>query len=367
MSSKKNNFNSKDHQYMSLALNLARENQGLTGDNPSVGCVIVKNDDIISFGKTGLNGRPHAEFNAIKNCKSNLTNSILYVTMEPCTHYGKTSPCTKLIIKSKIKKVIYSIDDVDPRTSNKAFKLLKKNKLKVKKGILHNEFNKFYTNYFYSKKNKLPYVIGKIACSKDNFIKSNKSKYITCKSSLNIAHLLRYRNQAILISYKTLNSDNPKLNCRLNGLEKFSPTRFILDKQLKTKKNSYIEETAKQVKTYIFYNHSNKEKINYFKEKGIKLIKINLTKNNLLDLKKILTKIYKLNINTLLVEGGANLTNNFLQNKLFNEFYLFKSDVKLMNKGSNNVSALLKKLPNFFKKIKTLETFSNKDKIVNFL
>ena len=367
MSSKKNNFNPKDHQYMSLALNLAREHQGLTGENPSVGCVIVKKDEIISIGKTGLNGRPHAEFNAIKNCKRNLKNSTLYVSMEPCTHYGKTPPCSKLIIKSKIKKVIYSVDDVDTRTSYKAFNLLKKNKLTVKKGIMHNESNKFYTNYFYSKIKKLPYVVGKISCSKDNFIKSNKSKYITCENSLNVAHLLRYRNQAILMSYKTLNSDNPKLNCRLNGLEKFSPTRFILDSQLKTKKNSYIIETSKQVKTYIFYNYSNKEKINYFKTKGIKLIKINLVKNNLLDLKKILTKIYKLNINTLLVEGGVNLTNNFLQNKLFNEFYLFKSDTKLMNEGSNNISTLLKKLPNFFKKIKTLETFSNKDKITNFL
>ena len=154
MPTKKDKFTKKDSFYMNLAFNLARDRSGLTGKNPPVGCVIVKNDEIISIGQTGLMGRPHAEFNAIKNCKSNLTNSILYVTMEPCTHYGKTSPCTKLIIKSKIKKVIYSIDDVDQRTSNKAFKLLKKNKLKVKKGILHNEFNKFYTNYFYSKKNK---------------------------------------------------------------------------------------------------------------------------------------------------------------------------------------------------------------------
>ena len=105
MSSKKSNLNSKDHQYMNLAINLAKDHIGLTGLNPSVGCLIVKNDEIISTGQTGLNGRPHAEYNAIKNNKRKNHGSTLYVTMEPCTHHGLTPPCTSQILKSKIKKV----------------------------------------------------------------------------------------------------------------------------------------------------------------------------------------------------------------------------------------------------------------------
>ena len=106
MSTKKNKFNKKDLKYMNLALNLARERHGLTGSNPSVGCVIVKNDKILSIGQTGFNGRPHAEYNAIKNSVEDLKDSKLYVTLEPCTHHGQTPPCTNQIIKTKLKKYI---------------------------------------------------------------------------------------------------------------------------------------------------------------------------------------------------------------------------------------------------------------------
>ena len=101
MSTRKDKFNKKDRYYMNLAFNLARDRHGLTGQNPSVGCIIVKNDEVISTGQTGINGRPHAEYNAIKSCKKNLKGSTLYVSLEPCTHHGRTPPCTSIIIKSK--------------------------------------------------------------------------------------------------------------------------------------------------------------------------------------------------------------------------------------------------------------------------
>ena len=104
MSTKKDKFSLKDNSYMRLALDLAKARKGLTGDNPSVGCLIVKNDKIISIGQTGFNGRPHAEYNAIKNCSQNLNGSKMYVTLEPCNHYGKTPPCTKNIIKKGISE-----------------------------------------------------------------------------------------------------------------------------------------------------------------------------------------------------------------------------------------------------------------------
>ena len=106
MSTRKDKFSKKDKKYMSIALTLASSRHGLTGENPSVGCVIVKNDKIISIGQTGYNGRPHAEYNAIKNSNENLDGSMMYVTLEPCNHYGQTPPCTKEIIKNKIKEII---------------------------------------------------------------------------------------------------------------------------------------------------------------------------------------------------------------------------------------------------------------------
>ena len=119
MSSKKDNSKNLDKYFMSIAMNLAVQRNGQTGLNPSVGCLIVKNNNILSFGQTGFKGRPHAETIAIKKCKKNdLRGSSIYITMEPCTQYGKTPPCTNEIIKSKFKRVIYSINDIDKRTSN---------------------------------------------------------------------------------------------------------------------------------------------------------------------------------------------------------------------------------------------------------
>ena len=132
---------------------LAKERIGFTGLNPSVGCVIVKNNKILSFGQTGFRGRPHSEIVAINKCKKNeLRGSSIYITMEPCTHYGKTPPCTNQIIKSKIKKVIYSSNDIDKRTFNKAYSILRSKKINVKKGLLKTESKKVYSNYFNQKK-----------------------------------------------------------------------------------------------------------------------------------------------------------------------------------------------------------------------
>ena len=179
MSTKKDKFTNKDHYFMNLAFNLARDRSGLTGENPPVGCVIVKNNEVISLGQTGINGRPHAEYNAIKSCKKSLKGSTLYVSLEPCTHFGKTPPCSNLIIKSKIKKVVFSIIDVDNRTKSKSFKILRSKNIKVESGLLKNEGNKIYKPYIFNKFKKLPFVTGKLAISKDNFIFSKKNPKIT--------------------------------------------------------------------------------------------------------------------------------------------------------------------------------------------
>tara|TARA_B100001123_G_scaffold417658_1_gene520689 strand:+ start:25 stop:1122 length:1098 start_codon:yes stop_codon:yes gene_type:complete len=364
MSSKKDKYNLKDKFFMSLALNLARQMHGLTSSNPPVGCVIVKNNEVISFGQTGYNGRPHAEYNAIKNSKIDLKGSTMYVSLEPCSHYGYTPPCTNNIIKAGIKKLYFAINDTDIRSSNKAKKILNLKKIVVKRFLLKQQAKNLYKQYFFSKKYNIPYVFGKIACSKDNFI-STKNRFITNKYSKSLTHLLRYYNQGILISSKTLNIDNSKLTCRLEGLEKYSPSRFVLDKNLSTKKNSYLIKTSKKFNTYIFYNKGDKYKIKYFKKKGVQLIPLKLTNNNF-DLKFILKKIYLLGINRLLVEGGKNLTSKFLNSNLFNEFYLFKSNLKLSTKGQNNISALINQLSSKFKSSKKIDTYLDKDQLIYY-
>ena len=166
----------KDKYFIGLANNLAKNNNGFTGPNPSVGAVVVKDSKVISFGLTGISGRPHAEINSLKKLsKKELKDSSIYISLEPCTHYGKTPPCVNKIISSKIKKVVYSINDVDIRTSGKSYKILRKNKIKVIKNYLKNFFKKIYKSYFFSKKYKLPYIYGKLAISKDFYLKDKKN------------------------------------------------------------------------------------------------------------------------------------------------------------------------------------------------
>ena len=254
MATKKDNFTIKDQQFMQISLNLVIAREGLTVTNPSVGCVIVKDNKIISIGQTSYDGRPHAERNAIKDSIENVAGSKMYVTLEPCCHKGKTPPCTNLIIKSKISEVIYSISDIDERVIGKSFKVLKSSKIKVRKNLLKKDISQFYYPYFFNRKNKIPFVTGKIAVSKKNLIYSKEKPKITNIYSDKFSHFLRYKNDTILISYKTLNKDNPKLNCRLKNKNNFSPIRVILDSKLHYNPNSYLIKSAYKKKTIIFYN-----------------------------------------------------------------------------------------------------------------
>jgi len=363
MSTRKDKFSKKDKKYMSLALTLASARHGLTGVNPSVGCVIVKNDEIISIGQTGYKGRPHAEYNAIKNTNETLEGSTMYVTLEPCNHYGKTPPCTKEIIKNKISKIIYSVEDVDEKVKGKSFKILKSKNIIVEKGLLYEEIIAFYKPYFFNRKNKMPYVTGKIAVSKNNLIYSKGTKKITNIQSDKFTHFLRYKNDSLMISYKTLNEDNPKLNCRLKGLNKFSPKRIILDNNLETNINSYIFRTANKNNTIIFYNNANIQRVILFKKKSIQLIKSNIDKKKYFDLKLILMKLYNIGIRNILVEGGDVLSGSFIKNKLFNEFYLFKSQKNLSKLVAYKDFNCFKLLSQKYRNKKKINTQLGKDSI----
>ena len=193
MSTKKDKFSSKDKNYMKLAIDLARARKGLTGDNPSVGCIIVKNNRIISIGQTGLNGRPHAETNAINNSFENVAGCKMYVTLEPCTHYGQTPPCTNNIIKSGINEVFYSINDIDNKVKGKSYKILTKKKIKVRNGLLKKEAIDLYDSYIINRKYKLPFVTAKLAISRNNLIYSENVKKITSLTSDKLTHYLRMK------------------------------------------------------------------------------------------------------------------------------------------------------------------------------
>ena len=332
-----------DENYMKIAFDKASEHLGSTKNNPSVGCVVVKNNSVISSGKTSLNGRPHAEFNAL-NKKINFKGAKLYVTLEPCVHYGQTPPCINIIKKKGIKEVNYSIFDPDKRTFKKAKFLLNKSKIKVKIGLMKKESLNFYKSYFLSKdKYSLPYTDIKIALSKDYYSVNKKGKWITNKVSRIKGHFLRSKYDCILSTYKSVNDDDSLLNCRITGLEHLSPSRVIIDKDLKLNKNLKIFTTSNQIQTYVITNNKDKKKENFLKSKKIKIIRLKLKKNTI-SYKDILMELKKRGFSRILCESGAYTATNLLKNNLVNNIYVFMSQKKLGNNGKNSFKSQISHL-----------------------
>ncbi len=335
---------------MQLALNRASFGLGLTKENPSVGCIIEKNGEIIGFGNTSFGGRPHAEINAIKSAKNKVKNSNLYVSLEPCSHFGKTPPCVDKIIKNKIKRVFFSINDPDKRSFNKSTNKLKKKGIIVSKGILSKKSKDFYRSYIKSKKNIFPFVTSKIAISKDFYLINKKSRWITNQFSRKRVHLMRAKHDCILTSSSTIIKDNPYLTCRIEGLTNHSPTRIILDNHLKTSINSNVYKNVKRFKTIIFYNKTNKKKINQLKKIGINLHKIPLDKKSDLDLKQVLIKIKKLMYYRIFLETGLKLNQNFLFMNLIDDLIVFNSNKSLKRQGRDSIKKILIKYTKHKKK-----------------
>ena len=326
--------------FMGLALQQAKRTLGNTKKNPTVGCVIVKNHHVISAGYTSINGRPHAEQNAINFSKTNPKNSKLYVTLEPCSHFGKTPPCVNSIIKNKIKKVFFSIKDPDPRSFNKCSKKLKSKNIVVINGILKDKIKLFYRSYLKSKKKNLPFVTSKLAISKDFYTINRKAKWITNEFSRGRVHLMRATHDCIMTSSKTIIKDNPRLTCRINGLTNMSPARIIFDNRLKIKINSKIIKESKNHHTIIFYNQINKRKIRLLKKLKIKIYKVPLDTEGNLDLKKSLNKAQELGFSRIFLEAGIKLITNFLNKNLVDDLKLFVSDKKLGGNGSGSIRKL---------------------------
>ena len=350
---------------MKLALMQAQKNLGNTKSNPAVGCVIVKDNSVISAGATGMNGRPHAEQNAIAYSKNSIKNSDLYVTLEPCSHYGQTPPCVKTIIRHKIKRVFFSQKDPDLRSYDKSTKLLRRKKIRVQNRILEYDIKDFYKSYFKYKKKLLPFVTAKMAISKDFFTANIKKKWITNKYSRGRVHLMRSNHDCILTSVNTVVIDNPKLTCRIPGLENNSPTRIILDKNLRIPIKSNIVRSANKHRTIIFFNRIKQKKIKILKRLKIKLIKISLSENQNFDLENILVKIRSLGFSRIFIESGLNLITNFLNKGLVDDFQLFISSKKLGKNGKNNFK---KNMKLFLKKRKFVNNKINLfgDKLISY-
>ena len=231
---------------MKVALSLARRQLGRTHPNPSVGAVIVKNGQIIANGITDNGGRPHAETIALNDAGENAKDADLYVTLEPCSHHGKTPPCINAIIRSGIKAVYISCRDPNPEVNGAGIEALKKAGIKVIENVCHKEALEINRGFFSVIKKKRPYIALKIATSLDEKITNPKGRWLTGEPARNYGHLLRARYDAILTGAGTVIADDPLLTCRLPGLEGHSPIRIVLDRDNNIPKSSNIMKQQKE-------------------------------------------------------------------------------------------------------------------------
>ncbi len=313
---------------------------GTTYPNPPVGAIIVKDGLIISRGWTQPNGVPHAEIHAIDQVKNkkDIQGAVLYCTLEPCSHHGKTSPCVNKIIDLKFSKVVISQVDKNPLVNSNSVKKLRSAGIKVVIKNFGNKAKELNKIFFNSLNNNKPFITLKIASTADGKIatKLNESKWITNSTSRMIGHQLRSLNECMIVGTDTIRKDNPTLDCRLNGLSSRSPAIFILDRKLALKKSLKIFN-YKNRKTYIFYSDKVKKRIH--KLKNINYIKISEV-NNVLNIKSVIKKISNLGYTRILVEGGAKLSASLLKENLVNEIFWFRASKIMGNNGLNAISNL---------------------------
>lgn len=300
-------FSEKDYFYMQRALELAERAKGFTCPNPMVGAVIVKNGRIIGEGYHHKCGQAHAEVDAFNNATESVAGAVMYVTLEPCSHTGKTPPCADRIIKEKIAKVVVGATDPNPLVSGRGIKKMQEAGIDVSYGLLADksiQLNEVFMKYIVYKR---PFVVYKSATTLDGKIATVKgeNQWISCEKSRNEVHMLRHYLSGIMVGINTVISDNPMLNCRVNGCK--SPVRIIVDSSLKIPLECNIVQTAYKYRTIIATLQSNTcIKASMLKQMGAEVITVK-ERNARVDLNDLMIKLGEMGIDSILIEGGGTL------------------------------------------------------------
>lgn len=301
---------------MRRALELAKKGTGFVAPNPMVGCVIVHNGEIIAEGYHERYGEAHAEPNAIKQVSDELLQECtLYVTLEPCNHFGKTPPCSDLIVSKKIPRVIVGCLDPNPIVASKGIKKLHDAGIEIEYGVLEKECRELNKRFFCFQENKRPYVILKWAQTQDGFIskypvpENKEENWISSAASKQLVHQWRAEEQAILVGYNTALMDNPQLTTRL--VKGNNPIRIVIDKHLKLP--SHLNIFNKEAKTIVFNEITDDTKDN------IQFIKID--NSNMVN--EVLHHCYMLGISSVIIEGGAKTLSHFINQNLWDEARIF--------------------------------------------
>jgi diaminohydroxyphosphoribosylaminopyrimidine deaminase/5-amino-6-(5-phosphoribosylamino)uracil reductase len=313
-----------DEEYMALALDLAKKGMGFVNPNPMVGAVIVKDGRIIGKGWHRRCGELHAERNAFADCTEDCTGAEIYVTLEPCCHYGRTPPCTEAIIEHKIRRVIIGSADPNPLVSGKGVKILREHGIEVAEGVLKDECDSLNEIFMHFITTGLPFVTMKYAMTLDGKIAAytGKSKWITGEKARLDVQKERLKHAAIMVGVGTVIADDPLLTCRLeNGR---NPLRIICDTHLSTPLNSQIVQTAAQIPTVIATCCEDKSKTHEYEARGCRIINPGECGGHI-DLRLLTEILGEEKIDSILLEGGGELNWSALNSGIVNRVLAYIS------------------------------------------
>jgi len=312
-----------DEQYMRLALDLAKKGKGWTAPNPLVGAVIVKDGRIIGQGYHEKYGQAHAEVNAIASAKEDVTGATLYVTLEPCSHFGKTPPCSDLVIDKKIKRVVVATLDPNPLVAGKGIERLRNNGIEVVTGLMEEEsqqLNEVFIKYIVTKE---PFVVMKNAMSLDGKIATvtGESQWISGETARKQVHVLRHELSGIMVGIETVIKDDPQLTARIPNSN--NPIRIVVDSQLRIPITSAILTHQDEAKTIIATTErADKEKLETLRQLGIEVI-VTKEKSGRVNLQELMRTVGAMGIDSILLEGGATLNFSALEENIVDKIQTY--------------------------------------------
>lgn len=321
-----NTTNSQHEKYMRMALDLAERARGRTSPNPLVGAVIVRDGEIVGQGYHQKAGTPHAEVHALRAAGEQARGAALYVTLEPCSHFGRTPPCSEAVIGAGIKEVYVAMQDPNPLVAGRGIKQMQEAGLAVYSGLLENEAHRMNETFIKYITSKIPFVLLKSAMTADGKIASSAghSRWVTGETARERVHRLRDGYDAILVGVNTVLADNPSLTCRLPDGTGRDPIRIILDSAARTPPEAVILTQKSDAPTYIVVtDKAPLDRIKSLASGKAKIIRISQDLHGRVDLRKLLGKLGEMEVTSVLVEGGAEVAASFLDNGLIDKVLTF--------------------------------------------
>jgi diaminohydroxyphosphoribosylaminopyrimidine deaminase / 5-amino-6-(5-phosphoribosylamino)uracil reductase len=329
-----------DPRFMALALALGRRGLGRTWPNPAVGAVIVKDGEIVGRGWTQPGGRPHAEVEALRRAGDAARGATLYVTLEPCSHYGKSPPCADAVIAAGISRVVSAMEDPNPEVAGAGHARLRAAGIAVEVGVGAEEARRDHAGHIRRMRDGRPHVILKLAISADGKAAAagRRPVSITGEAVRDRVHLMRAENDAIMVGIGTALADDPILTCRLPGMEKNSPVRIVLDSALRLPLESRLACTAREVPVWVVAGtEAPRQAEEALRGIGVEVLRVQPANNGRRDLSVAIKALAARGITRLMVEGGPTLASALTRGDLIDEAVLFHSAKTI---GPDGIDAL---------------------------